>query len=121
MNAIELARKAYAPSPQTLRTPRSIEAQLFAEVTHRLSKTGNDFPKLVAAVHDNRQMWTTLAIDVADPENALPQSLRAQIYYLAEFTDLHSRKFLRGETDVTALVEINTAILRGLRGEGAVS
>lgn len=121
MNAIELARQAYAPSPQTLRTPRSIEAQLFSEITHRLTNAAEDYPSLVAAVHENRQMWTTLAIDVADPGNALPQSLRAQIYYLAEFTDQHSRKFLRGEADVSALIEINTAIMRGLRGEGGRS
>lgn len=121
MNAIELARQAYAPSPQTLRTPRSIEAQLFSEITRRLSNSKGNFPALVNAVHDNRQMWVTLAIDVADSDNALPSSLRAQLYYLAEFTELHSQRFLRGEVDVTALVEINTAILRGLRGEGTGS
>lgn len=118
MNAIELARQAYAPSPQTLRTPRSIEAQLFSEITRRLSRAKDDHPALVAAVHDNRQIWVTLAIDVADPDNALPQPLRAQIYYLAEFTEQHSQKFLRGEASVDALIEINTAILKGLRGEG---
>ena len=57
-----------------------------------------------------------MAIDVADNENALPQELRAQLFYLAEFTEHHSRRVLRREADVTALIDINTAVLRGLNG-----
>ena len=119
MNAIDLARQAYAPSPATLRSPRSIEAQLMADVTHRLSRQDASFPDLAAAVHANRQMWATLAVDVADPDNALPPELRASIFYLAEFTDHQSRKYLRGEADLAPLIEINSAVLRGLRGEGS--
>ena len=64
-------------------------------------------------------MWTTLAADVADPENALPSTLRAQIFYLAEFTEHHSRLIQRKEASAAALIEVNTAILRGLNGQGA--
>ncbi len=115
MNAIELARQAYAPSTASIRTPRSIEAQLISEITSRLSQTDASYASIVSAVHDNRQMWTALAVDVADAANGLPQELRASIFYLAEFTDIHSQKFLRGDADLQALIDINTSVIRGLR------
>ena len=116
MNAIEQARKAYAPAAQAIRTPRATEAQLLTDVTRRLNRRDSDFPTLAAAVHDNRRIWTSLAISVADAENSLPAELRAQIFYLAEFTDHHSRRFLRGEADLAPLVDVNTAVIRGLNG-----
>jgi flagellar protein FlaF len=99
-----------------------MEAQLIGQVTARLRRAAMnaaDFPTLVAALHANKQMWDTLAVSVADKDNTLPQALRAQIFYLAEFTTHHSRKIMRGQDTVTPLIEINTAVLRGLNGEGS--
>jgi flagellar protein FlaF len=55
-----------------------------------------------------------MAVDVADKDNSLPSSLRAQIFYLAEFTELHSSKVINEDANVDVLIEINTAVLRGL-------
>ena len=55
---------------------------------------------------------------MASDANALPDALRARIVYLAEFTRQHSRKVLGREAGIDALVEINTNVLRGLRGDG---
>ncbi len=124
VNAIEQARQAYAPTQVAVRTERSVEAQLISQITARLRKEANttpvDFPALAGVLHDNRRMWVAMAADVADDGNALPKPLRAQIFYLAEFTEHHSRKILQGEADATALIEINTAVLRGLNGQGAL-
>jgi flagellar protein FlaF len=124
VNVIDQARQAYAPTQVSIRTNRSVEAQLVSQVTARLraaqSQQPVNFSGLASAVHDNRRMWTTMAVDVADNENALPNELRAQIFYLAEFTEHHSRLVLRREADVSALIDINTAVLRGLNGRGAV-
>lgn len=118
MNTFEQARTAYRAAPMTLRTGRSAEYQVFADITARLrtaSTTGNaGFPVLAAAVHDNRRLWTRLAADVADPDNGLPRALRAQIFYLAEFTDHQSRRILRGEARADALIDINLSVMRGL-------
>jgi len=65
-------------------------------------------------MHENRQMWLILATDVAHEDNGLTKELRAQIFYLAEFTELHTAKVLRGQASAEPLIEINTAILRGL-------
>lgn len=121
MNVIEQAQQAYAPTQVATRTTRSVEAQLISQITARLQKLSNgnpqDFPKLVAALHDNRRMWNTMAIDVADKGNALPKELRAQIFYLAEFTEHHSQQVIRGKAETSALIDVNMAVLRGLNGQ----
>jgi flagellar protein FlaF len=121
MNAVEMARTAYAPTAAPIRTGRAIEYDVFARTTHRLKAAAAAgparFPELAAALHDNRRLWTVLAGDVADADNDLPRDLRARIFYLAEFTVAHSRKVLDGEATADALVEINTAIMRGLRAQ----
>lgn len=123
MNVIEQARLAYAPTQVAVRTDRSVEAQLISQITARLrraaSGTKSEFPKLMSALHDNRRMWIAMAADVAGNENGLPDALRAQIFYLAEFTEHHSRQVINGKADVTALIDINTAVMRGLNGQGA--
>ncbi|MCC7320142.1 MAG: flagellar biosynthesis regulator FlaF [Rubellimicrobium sp.] len=117
MNPILQARQAYAPGHGLLRSARSAELQIIGEVTARLTAaTRAGFPSRAAAIHDNRKLWTRLAADVADNGNGLPAALRAQIFYLAEFTEAHSRRVLRGEADLDALIEINVAVMRGLGG-----
>lgn len=120
MNVIEQARQAYAPTQFAIRTDRSVEAQLISQITARLRKAATevDFPKLMSALHENRRMWMTMAAGVADQDNALPPQLRAQLFYLAEFTEHHSQLVIRGKADVAALVDINTAVMRGLNGQG---
>lgn len=118
MNIINQAQHAYAPKTSAMRTGRSAEHQLFSEVTARLRRSADrlpsDFAQFAEAVHANRAVWTHLAAQVADDDNALSEDLRARIFYLAEFTAFHSRKVLKGEADVTPLIEINSAMMRGL-------
>ena len=120
MNALDMARTAYTSSAAPIRNERGVEYDAFARVTHRL-KTANphhNYPAFVQALHENRQLWTLLAIDVADAANDLPQGLRAQIFYLAEFTAHQTTKILSSDANPDALIEINTAIMRGLRQQG---
>ncbi len=118
MNAIAQAQQAYAPAQFTVSTPRAIESKLISQITSRLRnaqrKGGDDFPLLASALLENRKFWTAMAIDVAGSDNLLPQALRAQIFYLAEFTEIQSEKILSGEGSIDVLIDINTAVLRGL-------
>jgi flagellar biosynthesis activator protein FlaF len=102
-----MAQAAYASPAAPTRTTRGIEYDAFARVTHRLKsalmpKLGG-FGDLARALHDNRCLWSTLASDVSGDANALPPSLRAQV--------------LANEASAEVLVEINTAMMRGLRHE----
>lgn len=81
MNAMNMAKTAYAASQNTVRTPRGIEYEAFARITHRLKtsaeKGRSSFGQLAQAIHENRRLWTLLAADVAAMENGLPADLRA--------------------------------------------
>ena len=125
MNAPNLAKTAYAASQTPIRTPRGTEYEAFARITHRLKTSSIEsrrfFAHLAQAIHENRQLWTMLAADVSDSENGLPAALRSQIFYLAEFTNHHSHKVLNREAGVEPLIEINTAIMRGLRAQAVAA
>ncbi|WP_240794034.1 flagellar biosynthesis regulator FlaF [Pseudorhodobacter turbinis] len=114
--------EAYARPDAPSRDARAIEYDLFARMTRRLSaawaQRKENHAALVRALHDNGTMWRTLAIDVADEGNSLPAPLRAQLFYLYKFTTVHSKNVLDGKASADALVDINTAVMRGLRGNG---
>lgn len=122
MNAILQAQTAYGQTNHPIRTMRGTEYETVARITHRLKSAAaagtDNMAELAAAVHDNRRMWTLFATAVADTDNPLPRELRARIFYLSEFTTQHSRKILNREVGADALIEVNTAVLRGLRGGG---
>ena len=119
MNAHHMAHSAYAGAAAPTRTERRAEYDVFARCTRALSATQGGFggfPALVRALNDNRRLWNALAADVSGQANGLPAPLRAGLFYLAEFTRHHSQRVLAGEADVAALIDVNTAIMRGLRG-----
>jgi flagellar biosynthesis activator protein FlaF len=120
VNVQTQALRAYAQNARTTQTPRGTEYELIARVTHRIKAAAEAgpmaYPKLVEALSDNQRLWTTLAIDVADDGNALPQDLRARIFYLAEFVQQQTSKVLTRKGRITPLLEINAAILKGLSG-----
>ena len=124
MNATLHAQNAYRTKSQPIRTDRDTEYDAFARITSRLKSAAArkpaSFKELAAAIHDNRRLWTLLASDVASKENALPDAVKAQIVYLSEFTRVHSSKVLKKEATAEALVEINTAVMKGLRQATAV-
>jgi len=91
------------------------------ETAFAASKGRLGFNALASAIHDNRRLWTLLATDVADAANPLPKHLKAQIIYLAQFTLHHSAKVLEGKATVDAMIDVNTAIMRGLRQQEAAA
>ncbi|WP_282078177.1 flagellar biosynthesis regulator FlaF [Epibacterium ulvae] len=119
MNAALKAKNAYGKARATTRTPIDIEYELIGQLTHRIiaaaQKGKPGFNDLVAALHDNQKLWTTFAADIAYADNALPDALKTNIVYLSQFTAHHTGQVLARKADVRPLVEINTAIMRGLR------
>jgi flagellar biosynthesis activator protein FlaF len=123
LNAQFMAKTAYsAPRQAAIRTPRTIEYEAFAQITARLKTASaggaGNFPALAAALHENRRLWTTLAADVAGTGNALPEALRARLFYLSEFTAIHTSKVLSGKESADPLIEINAAVMAGLGHTG---
>jgi flagellar biosynthesis activator protein FlaF len=120
MNLPFRAEAAYSSNKTIIATHRGSEYQAFARATHQLSKAieSDGFIELVVALEENRKLWSVLANDVLKEGNALPRQLRAQIFYLSEFTRQQSLKLLgkAADADAEALVDINKAVMRGLRG-----
>ena len=122
MNAATLAKAAYARPQTVLGSPRALEYELLARATAALAaateRDSLDFPALAEALDRNLRLWSRLAADVAGEGNQLPKDLRARLFYLYEFTEVQTRKVLDGSASVEVLIDVNTAVMRGLRGEG---
>jgi flagellar biosynthesis activator protein FlaF len=119
MDVAAKAANGYRAVRLQTESPRSIEAQLFAEITaglvraQRAGKPG--FQDLVAALHKNRTLWEALLADLAHDGNVLPTALKAQLIRLGHFVRQFTVGVLKGEGDVQALIDVNNAILEGLR------
>ena len=113
-----LQTNGYMAATRSTGMPRDVEYQVFCKVTGALNRASTDpvnFSALASALNENLTLWRTIALDVIDAENGLPASLRAQLFYLFEFTQSHTPKILRREADASALIDINTSIIRGLK------
>lgn len=119
MNALVNAKNAYASAKSPTSTPKDLEFEAIARITRRMitaARQGrNGFSALAEAVHDNRKLWQIFQTDIVDSGNGLPEDLKEQILYLAAFTNQYTSKVLSRKAGVAPLVEINTAIMRGLR------
>ena len=115
------ARSAYASASGSIRTARDSEYAVFAQVTHALRAVDEAdrgaFPQLARAVTDNQRLWGVLAEDLMNEANLLPLQLRASLLSLSEFVRKHSLAVLGGRASVAPLVDINTMIMKGLRGD----
>ena len=122
MNSAALATTGYGDAQVALHDFRQTEYRAFAEATRRLcaaeaarGEEAGAFAAMAEALHDNLRLWTLLAADVAGPDNELPETLRARIFYLAEFTRAHSAKVLPKKAELRPLIDVNTAVMKGLR------
>lgn len=125
MNAMQRAEHAYTANSIPIKSESQIEYEAFARISRNLKLTAKrkkeDYSSFVSALTENRNLWRILAIDVADEANALPNHLRAQIFYLAEFTNAHTREVLNNNAPIEPLTEINLAIMRGLSSKENIS
>lgn len=122
------ARTAYGETTRTQGSPRQTEYRVFAGITGRIVRAAAEgpagFAALAEALHDNRRLWNTLAVDLAHPGNGLPEALRAGLLSLAGFTHRQTAKLLDGSLGpegAAVLVDINTAVMRGLNGNATGS
>ncbi len=119
-----LAQSAYAPASPATHTARDVEYHAFAYVTGLMATARDiaaDAPhrlgKLAEAMFENVRLWMALAADAASDGNQLPAQLRGQIIGLANFARAHMARVLTGAESVDALIDVNMAIMKGLRGQ----
>ncbi|KIC32987.1 flagellar biosynthesis regulator FlaF [Leisingera sp. ANG-S5] len=119
MNALLKAKSAYSAAKSPTRTAKNFEYEVIARITRRMitatQKGRGGFNELATALNDNRKLWSIFTVDIASKGNPLPDDLKQNLFELGEFTRQHTTKVLQRKADVRPLVEINTAIMRGLR------
>jgi flagellar protein FlaF len=118
-----LAFKAYGEVTQRTAGEKDIELALFQQITNELRNVSDvntvQPTDWAEAIHRNQQLWTTIAIDLLNPGNALPEEMKRSLLYLAEFVRQNSLKILSGDGDIADLIEINQSIMMGLSGTSA--
>lgn len=102
--------------------PRDIERRVFSQVTRALEDIGREDvkPYLSDNAHDalvrNQRLWGSLMFDCMEPENPLPDALKASIISLAIFIDDYTSEVLTGKKKVGPLITINRNVIQGLKG-----
>lgn len=122
MTSAQLAARAYSTHGEFTRGAKDQEYDVILDVTRALSaardRRGYDFPGFVAALNKNERLWVEIGAQVAAPDNQLPQQLRASLFYMSRFVTHHTSEIMQGSGSVQNLIEMNVAILRGLKGGG---
>ena len=113
---------AYAAAQRATLEGRALEREVLLRVTARLdaaakatsSAAPGGMAALARALDDNRRLWEAFALDLAQPANPYPDSLKAGLISLAAFVTRHTPAVLAGETGADALAEINRNVAAGL-------
>ena len=100
-------------------SPRDNEYKAFSHVTRLLRAARSDRPDaaMIYAVYQNDELWTTLAVELADRDNRLPDEVKAGLISLSIFSLKQGRKVVQGEAEISDLIEVNLSVMKGLRGE----
>lgn len=118
-----MSLQAYKTATARAESPREAEYRLFGQVTRALMDASRadvaDIQTRIDALDWNRRLWSALATDCANPDNALAAPLRAQLISISLFVNRHSSAVMRREEDFEPLIEINRMIMQGLAGPTA--
>jgi flagellar protein FlaF len=119
LNAVTPLQTHIGYTSNAVRSDKDNEYSVFARVTHLLRRAMDGAPmqERMAAVHKNNDLWTILAADLAHPGNSLPDRLKAELMSLAIFSIRHGHAVMGGSATIDALIDVNMAMMRGLRQE----
>jgi flagellar protein FlaF len=118
------AARAYGAVIRNTESPRAFEHRVFTQITAALAAADSPqahFTARIAAAHNNRELWQTLACNLADDSNALPPDLRARLISLSIWVTRETARVLQERASFADLIAINRHIMLGLqpRSQGA--
>lgn len=101
---------------------RDAEAKIFARVIASLNSAVPKFAKgdikaMAEAIHLNDRLWLALSVDLLSEGNQLPNEIKSNLLNLSVYSQRIGRKVLLGEADPQELIDVNTSVMRGLRGK----
>ncbi len=111
---------AYQQQQKRNLSPREVEAMAFTKAAVLLEeakgKTGS-IEEYYKALRFNHLLWTIIQADLTEPENELPNEIKANIMSLSIFVDKQTTKAMRSSNaaDLDVLININRNLAAGLR------
>ena len=115
-----MSLQAYHQAATRAEAPRQTEYRLFAQATLALMEAAKcdpaDIRGRIDALDWNRRIWSVMGEDCANPDNQLPDQLRASIISLAIWVGKHTSAVIRREEDIEDLIDINRIVMQGLNG-----
>lgn len=112
------AATAYGAVIRGTEDPRDIEYRVLARATALLEEAmqpGAGPAALPGAIHENRMVWTTFAVDLADQSNGWDDVMKARLISLARWVLAESDRVMREHRSTQALCDVNRAIMAGLK------
>jgi flagellar protein FlaF len=113
-----MSYQAYQRTSARAEDPRSTEYRLLGQVTRALMEVQEIEPreirKRAEALDWNRRVWSAFAADCANPDNGLPDALRASIISLSIFISKETSTAMRGGGDIETLIDLNRTVMQGL-------
>lgn len=119
---------AYSRNARHAQSDRETEYRLLGQVTgallHAQTKlAASDTRSRVEATKAkvdallwNREVWSTLKLDLLSPQNTLPDELKGSLISLAIWVERETGTLLSGgDNDLQALIDVNKTIMEGLR------
>jgi len=111
---------AYAQQQKRNLSPREVEAMAFTKAAVLLEEAKqktNSIEEYSKALRFNHLLWTIIQADLTEPENQLPNEIKANIMSLSIFVDKQTTKAMRSSNaaDLDVLININRNLAAGLR------
>ena len=113
---------AYQQQQKRSLTPREVEAMAFTKAAVLLEEAKQktqSIEEYSKALRFNHLLWTIIQADLTDPENQLPNEIKANIMSLSIFVDKQTTKAMRSSNavDLDVLININRNLAAGLRSD----
>jgi len=111
---------AYAQQQKRNLSPREVEAMAFTKAALLLEEAKqktNSIEEYSKALRFNHLLWTIIQADLTEPENQLPNEIKANVMSLSIFVDKQTTKAMRSSNaaDLDVLININRNLAAGLR------
>ena len=118
-----MSYNAYANLQQATESPRDLEIRAIAFVTKNLADANRpDVAPLdrIRALNGNLKLWSLLTNDLLNPNNGLPEALKASYLRIGRFAKRASAEALLRPCNLAPLIQINTDVLDALNYQARV-
>ena len=111
---------AYQQQQKQNLSSREVEAMAFTKAAVLMTdaqKHTDNIDEYSKALRFNHLLWTIIQADLTEPENQLPDEIKANVMSLSIFVDKQTTKALRSSSaaDLDVLININRNLAAGLR------